>query len=192
MDKLNELRDEIHALAIEKGWWDEERNFAEIIALCHSELSEALEGYRDGNPNIWYDCKLGGLAKNEDCFAADCFTCHSKTPEGIAIELADCIIRILDYCGHAGIDIDGILSYRRAGNDTYTLPILVAECHCLLSQSYKSQSSKDVLQSSICFAECIALIRFWCKENSIDIDDAIRIKHKYNKSRPYRHGNKVL
>ena len=46
---LNQWRDEIHALAKEKGWWEVERTFGEIIALCHSELSEALEEYRAGN-----------------------------------------------------------------------------------------------------------------------------------------------
>ena len=39
---FNELRDEVHENAVKHGWWDEERSFGEIIALCHSELSEAL------------------------------------------------------------------------------------------------------------------------------------------------------
>ena len=43
---LNELAKLINENAKEKGWWDEERTFAEIISLCHSELSEALEEYR--------------------------------------------------------------------------------------------------------------------------------------------------
>lgn len=36
---MNELAKEIHQNAVEHGWWEEERSFGEIVALCHSELS---------------------------------------------------------------------------------------------------------------------------------------------------------
>jgi hypothetical protein len=36
-----------HATAKEKGWWDFERSDGELIALMHSELSEALEAMRN-------------------------------------------------------------------------------------------------------------------------------------------------
>ena len=45
---LNDLAADIHANAVAHGWWDEARSFGDIVALCHSELSEALEAYRDG------------------------------------------------------------------------------------------------------------------------------------------------
>jgi hypothetical protein len=35
-------------IAIEKGWWEGERNEGELIALMHSELSEGLEAIRKG------------------------------------------------------------------------------------------------------------------------------------------------
>lgn len=43
---LNELTKEIHDNAVAHGWWDEPRNLLEIAALCHSELSEAVEERR--------------------------------------------------------------------------------------------------------------------------------------------------
>jgi len=97
---ISEMVKSVHQNAKEHGWWEEERLFGEIIALCHSELSEALEEHRNNRkPNeIYYrDSKNGATAtwKSE----------NFNKPEGVPIELADVIIRIFDYCGHANIDI---------------------------------------------------------------------------------------
>ena len=74
----NELALDVHLNAKAKGFWEEgvaNRNRAEMIALMHSELSEALEAIRHGNPS------------------------DDKVPQhsAVAAELADTVIRIMDY-----------------------------------------------------------------------------------------------
>lgn len=80
---FNEQAEEINQNAIKKGWWEGERNDGEMIALMHSELSECLEALRHGNPP------------------------DSHIPEfkGSEAELADVIIRIMDYGVAKGLRI---------------------------------------------------------------------------------------
>ena len=89
MATVKELIEVSHRIAKEKGWWDQDRNEAELIALMHSELSEALEAMRTG-------------AKKED----------------IAEELADCCIRIFDYCGAKNIDLQAAILKKTEYNKT--------------------------------------------------------------------------
>lgn len=42
---LTRFSKEVHKNAVEHGFWEREVTFGEIVALCHSELSEALEEY---------------------------------------------------------------------------------------------------------------------------------------------------
>lgn len=92
--------------AREKGWWDlpvingvpVERNFGEILALWHSEISEVLEEWRNGKgvDEIYY----GPTGK----------------PEGIPIEIADILIRIADVCRQYGIPIVKALNIKSKFN----------------------------------------------------------------------------
>ena len=112
---LNELAKEIHENAAEHGWWDEERSFGDVVALCHSELSEALEEYRNGRP-LCYAIDMDGPDDVVPGYETDPEKFNGRKPEGVAVEMADCIIRILDWCGKENVDIDSIIREKNAYN----------------------------------------------------------------------------
>lgn len=89
-----------HKTASDAGWYRDpqtgkgiDRNFGEVVALMHSELSEALEADRKG---LMSD-KLPGI-------------------DGRAEEFADCIIRILDTAAAKGLDVAGALILKNRYN----------------------------------------------------------------------------
>lgn len=202
--KMNKFAAEVHQNAVEHGWWDEERSFGEIIALCYSELSEALEEYRAKRPMVYFVVEMddgkGGTypAIREDIISEEDFA--GEKPEGIAVELADCIIRILDWYGKEGLDTDDLLL--EAGIIVMCdLPIpvygsfgdFIALLHNLLSMSYACWcNASGISASALRLAKCIREIMAWAKENGVDMEHILDMKHEYNKGRPYRHGGKAL
>ena len=83
-----EMQAEVHHIAVTKGWWDTDRSHGEIIALIHSELSECLESCRKGHPPDHHIPE------------------HSNTE----VELADAVIRIMDFAEAHGWNIAGAIS----------------------------------------------------------------------------------
>lgn len=80
-----------HKTSLDAGWYNDpatgqpiQRNFGEVVALMHSELSEALEADRTS-------------AKDD------------KLPhrDGREVEFADCLIRIFDTAAALGLDLAG-------------------------------------------------------------------------------------
>ena len=98
--KLNELREQLHGLAREKGWYDEpetdEQFIARFVANTHAELSELWEAHRKGQLHA-------------PCDKDDALSCLEE-------EMADIIIRTLDACGRLGVDIDRAVQLKHKHN----------------------------------------------------------------------------
>ena len=111
--KISEMQKQAYENAVAHGWHDQERTFGELIALCHSELSEALEEFRTGeNISInHYPCKapIHTPIHCQRFESASCSGCEYAKPEGIPSELADVVIRVADMCGQYGIDLEAAI-----------------------------------------------------------------------------------
>ena len=107
MSTLNELARQINDNARSKGFWDGDRNMGEMLMLAVSELAEALEEHRAGQPAEYVP----------DHHHAAGWDCDGQCkPEGVAVELADCIIRCLDTMYSLGVDVDGVVARKMAYN----------------------------------------------------------------------------
>lgn len=120
---INELAKEVHENAVAHGWWEKPPTLPEALCLIHAELSEALEEYREGNPLVYGTCALAA----EDCkFSGVCDRVGRPgegegidgpcKPEGIAVELADVILRTLDLMAALGVDVDAVVMAKHKYN----------------------------------------------------------------------------
>lgn len=192
---INEFAQEVHQNAVTHGWWETERDPAEIIALIHSEWSEALEEYRACRPMVWYavnaDCRMCGdrpVIYNEICETNNCDAGHK--PEGIAVELIDGCIRILDFAAHEKVSLE----FREIEPLQPTLPILIADLHYYTSFALNAieKSGKIIAPSyiSVWLGAAVYEAFRYIRAQWLDPEKIMLEKHEYNKTRPYRHGKK--
>jgi len=114
---VSELVREAHANAEKHGFWDDPPEMGTSIALIHSELSEALEEVRKGNPGLWY-MKRGTIGGEPAEKMELGLPKNGEKPEGFITELADAVIRIADLCGYLGIDLAPVIRAKMKYNAT--------------------------------------------------------------------------
>lgn len=140
------LQQRIREWAISKGWRSDEkltRSFGDDMALIASEVSEALEAFREcANPRkVWYTytvevehavlgpVKFKDVTRPQLMVLLDCDTDEEldlliedmnlvAKPEGVPAELADVAIRLFDVSQQYGIDLEYEIGKKMQHNDT--------------------------------------------------------------------------
>lgn len=122
----------IHAWAVRKQWRgpdaETQRTTGDDMALIVSEVSEALEAYREcADPLLVWNTytveinhvKFKNLTWDQVmALGVDPADLGEPKPEGVGPELADTIIRILDYAEHVGLDMDLEVARKMAHNES--------------------------------------------------------------------------
>lgn len=110
---FRQLINTAHNTAINKGWWKDWAALAELrlqqtdkiaalLALVHTEVSEAVEDLRVTDPAHLPKRRISDSGK----------------PEGFATELADVIIRVMDLSAGLGIDLTAAVQEKMEYNST--------------------------------------------------------------------------
>ena len=193
---LKALQREAHAIAKDHGWWDEERSFDDLIALVHSELSEALEAYRETG-----SATAGIYEVDEDG--------EITKPGGVPYEFADVVIRVADMAEWYGMDLTAAVHEAEERYDFdssfpahFGFGSWISMVHMHLSRAFEvyangdyidwpSSTSKDGEQR-LQIGAAVRWVQAMAAHYGIDLDAAIEAKMEYNRTRSYRHGGKAL
>ena len=100
---INDTSKAIHAINVEKGFWDNSRNKGELLMLVVSELAEALEADRKNRYSSSDPKNITALANDGEF--NDAFSKHVK--DTFEDEIADAVIRLLDMSAGLGINLEG-------------------------------------------------------------------------------------
>jgi hypothetical protein len=167
-DRLTDLSIRVHGLARDNGWYDNPVDFITFVNNFHGEISEAWEEYRSGRPitEIW---ESGG-----------------GKPEGFFVEIADFVIRVLDYAGSIGKEE---IANRCACVSKYNQDGLIDHMHRINAVEFINMLQRESRFRRLGFMVVCCFV--FADANGIDLWSVIERKHEYNKTRTYRHGGKI-
>lgn len=187
---LEKLKNEAFEIAKAHGWHDEELSGETYLMLIITEIAEAVQAdrkdkYADVAKFKEYQTYYGTFLPSEEIrtirFKED-FEEYIKN--SVENELADVVIRCLDLAGLHDYD----LSRTKAVSERNLLTIKDSLPKFAYRMCQLLTNEDDSLKERLNY--CIASIIAYCNQKYIDIEWFVTQKMKYNKLRPYKHGNK--
>ena len=190
---IEELCKRSYDTAVSKGWHEQKRSFGEATALFHSEVSEALECFRDPSHQ-----------------PGDTWHSESGKPEGLVIELADLLIRIADTAVDMSLSVAGCLlnttvdmlgygsseSMRYSVYEIASLTDMLSVIHIYLSKAFDASLDHGSLEGKMDhmvahqLASAMNAVGAICRIQGWNLEGAVAEKLEYNENRAYRHGGK--
>ena len=162
------------------GWHVNLPTVPEAMAMLHSEVSEALEAWRqwgteDGTAGSAIVPGGGPGAK----------------PEGVGSEFADIFIRLLDDAWlYAGGDLEAQTEGLYALNESF--PANMNALHDLISMASGWWEGEGNEALPVRFTAILVFLRQLCEQYGIDLIAEYERKMAYNRTRSYRHGGKRI
>lgn len=205
--ELNRLKDEAHKIAVEHGWHDKKYSDEHYLCLVISELMEAVNADRKNKhaDRKSFEHAIDNALREEHLSGND-YDVHFSTSFKVYIkdtvedELADVVIRLLDFAGLKGVElldmnaIMGIMDdveaayIERAISSVKGVP-LTEYCYWVCRSITNIDKSEDYWAEGSVSA-WIASIEAWCNSHNIDLMWHVEQKMKYNALRSYKHGGK--
>lgn len=96
---INQLAKRCYEDAYELGWYNPPKSNVETLAMVITEVCEAIDELRNHKVSVY--CKK-----------------ESLKPEGWGVEIADAVIRLLDFAGSQGLDLETIIEMKLEYNKT--------------------------------------------------------------------------
>lgn len=186
---LNKLRDEAYQIAKEHGWHDKEYSDSHWLMLLITEIAEAVQADRKNlHADIakfkeWQENTLPLSEETRIRRFKEDFEAYIKN--SVEDELADVVIRCLDLAGLRKFDLDEeVETLMEMAESIKEGRGFIDLCYVLSGISTCDDSTE---QKTVAI---IAITLKYCELTGIDINFFITTKMKYNRLRPYMHGDK--
>lgn len=211
MIDVQALCERSHTISESKGWTQIKRTDAQNCNLIVSELSEALEDFRNnkGVNEIYFEGRDRDGDKKvysfEEAKGLDFEAKGGMKPCGIPIEMADFLIRIAQHCGTNKHPLADVVSATKIADEAVgvlrrkDINEAIADATLFVSRAWEASPECDpegnthAMGRELGFlSKAFLTIVYFCEENGIDYEAAVTMKEKYNMTRPHRHGGKAI